>query len=89
MHYRLTHAASELSGFTCTNSLTMNERRPHAVLKISSSLLVNDRLRAVSSLSFPRVFLAFLRPSVELCTILSEFCARRISGTKTDYWQSK
>ena len=59
------------------------------VLKISSSLLVNDRPRAVSSLSFPRVFLAFLRPSVELCTILSEFCARRISGTKTDYWQSK
>ena len=66
MHYRLTHAASELSGFPCTNSLTMNERRPHAVWKISSSLLVNDRLRAVSSLSFPRVFLAFLRPSIEL-----------------------
>ena len=43
--YRLTHSASELSGFTCTSSLTMNEnfqyrtRPPSAVLKISSSLL--------------------------------------------------
>ena len=47
-NYRLTHSASELSGFTCTRSLTMNEkiqyrtRRPRAVLKISSSLLVNE-----------------------------------------------
>ena len=46
--YRLTHSASELSGFTCTSSLTMNEkfqyptRPPSAVLKISSSLLVNE-----------------------------------------------
>ena len=46
--YRLTHSASELSGFTCTSSLTINEkvqyrtRRPRAVLKISSSLLVNE-----------------------------------------------
>ena len=24
--YRLTHSASELSGFTCTSSLTMNEK---------------------------------------------------------------
>ena len=38
--YRLTHVASELSGFTCTSSLTMNEkflyrmRPPSAVLKI-------------------------------------------------------
>ena len=46
--YRLTHSASELSGFTYTNSLTMNEkfqyrtRPPRAVLKISSSLLVNE-----------------------------------------------
>ena len=37
--YRLTHSASELSGFTCTSSLTMNEkfqyrtRPPSAVLK--------------------------------------------------------
>ena len=44
------------------------------------------------SLSFPSVFLAFLRASVELlgserliCIILTKFCARRISGTKTDY----
>ena len=46
--YRLTHSASELSGFTCTSSLTMNEkyqyrtRPPSAVLIISSSLLVNE-----------------------------------------------
>ena len=46
--YRLTHSANELSGFTCTSSLTMNEkiqyrtRPPSAVLKISSSLLVNS-----------------------------------------------
>ena len=47
-NYRLTHSASELSGFTCTSSLTMNEkfqyymRRLSAVLKISRSLLVNE-----------------------------------------------
>ena len=47
-NYRLTHSASELWGFTCTSSLTMNEKfqyrtqRPRAVLKISSSLLVNE-----------------------------------------------
>ena len=47
-NYRLTHSASELSGFTCTSSLTMNEkfqyrtRPPSAVLKISSSLLVSE-----------------------------------------------
>ena len=47
-NYRLTHSASELSGFTCTSSLTMNEkfqyrtRPPSAVFKISSSLLVNE-----------------------------------------------
>ena len=41
--YRLTHTASELSAFTCTSSLTMNEkfqyrkRPPCAVLKISCS----------------------------------------------------
>ena len=44
------------------------------------------------SLSFPSVFLALLRASVELlsserliCIFFTEFCARRISGTKTDY----
>ena len=47
-NYRSTHSASELSGFTCTSSLTMNEkiqyrtRPPSAVLKISSSLLVSE-----------------------------------------------
>ena len=46
--YRLTHSAGELSGFTCTSSPTMNEKfqyrttPPSAVLKISSSLLVNE-----------------------------------------------
>ena len=33
--YRLTHSASELSGFPCMSSLTMNH-------KILSSLLVNE-----------------------------------------------
>ena len=39
VNYRLTHSASELLGFTCTSSLTMNEkfqyrtRPPSAVLK--------------------------------------------------------
>ena len=48
INYKLTHSASELSGFTCTSSLTMNEkiqyrtRPPSAVLKISNSLLVNE-----------------------------------------------
>ena len=52
-NYRLTHSASELSGFTCTSSLTMNEkfqyrtRPPSAVLKISS---INSR--AMSALIF-------------------------------------
>ena len=49
-NYRLTHSVSELSGFTCTctSSLTMNKKfqyctRPlSVVLKISSSLLVNE-----------------------------------------------
>ena len=39
---RLTHSASELSGFTCTSSLTINEALPNAVFKISSSLFVNE-----------------------------------------------
>ena len=56
-NYRLTHSASELSGFTCTSSLTMNEkfqyrtRPPSAVLKISSSLLVNE-CKWMSALTF-------------------------------------
>ena len=46
-NYRLTHSASELSGYTCTSSLTMNEKfqyrsNTNVVLKISSSLLVNE-----------------------------------------------
>ena len=42
--YRLTHSVSELAGFTCTNSLTKNEKfqyreaLPCAVSKISSSV---------------------------------------------------
>ena len=39
-NYRLTHSASELYGFTCTSSLTMNEKFQY--FKISSSLLVNE-----------------------------------------------
>ena len=38
--YRLTHSSSELSGFTCTSSLTMNEKfqyrtRPPSAVNIS------------------------------------------------------
>ena len=63
-NYRLTHSASELSGFTCTSSLTMNEkfqyrtRPPSAVLKIfefivSERVQVNpDNSRAMSALTF-------------------------------------
>ena len=62
--YRLTHSASELSGFTCTSSLTMNEkfqyrtRRPRAVLKkfefiVSELVQVNpNNSRAMSALTF-------------------------------------
>ena len=64
MNYRLTHSASELSGFTCTSSLTMNEkfqyrtRPPSAVLKnfefiVSERVQVNrDNSRAMSALTF-------------------------------------
>ena len=62
--YRLTHSASELSGFTCTSSLTMDEkfqyrtRPPSAVLKnfkfiVSERVQVNpDNSRAMSVLTF-------------------------------------
>ena len=62
--YRLTHSASELSGFTCPSSLTMNEkfqyrtRPPSAVLKnfefiVSERVQVNpDNSRAMSALTF-------------------------------------
>ena len=62
--YRLTHSASELSGFTCTSSLTMNEkfqyctRPPSAVLKnfefiVSERVQANpDSSRAMSALTF-------------------------------------
>ena len=35
-NYRLTHSASELSGFACTSSLTMNEnyRLTHSVSEL-------------------------------------------------------
>ena len=63
-NYRLTHSASESSGFTCTSSLTMNEkfqyhtRPPSAVLKnfefiVSERVQVNpDNSRAMSALTF-------------------------------------
>ena len=62
--YRLTHSASELSGFTCTSSLTINEkfqyhmRPPSGVLKnfefiVSERVQVNpDNSRAMSALTF-------------------------------------
>ena len=48
--YRLTHSASELSGFTCIRSLTMNEkfqyrtRRPRAALK-NFEFIVSERVQ--------------------------------------------
>ena len=63
-NYRLTHSASELSGFTCTSSLTMNEkfqyrtRPPSAVLKnfeciVSERVQINaDNSRAMSVSKF-------------------------------------
>ena len=63
VNYRLMHSASELLGFTCTSSLTMNEkfqyrtRRPREVFKISFIVIervqVNpDNSRAMSALTF-------------------------------------
>ena len=64
INYRLMHSASELSRFTCTSSLTMNEkfqyrtRPPSAVLKnfefiVSERVQVNpDNSRAMSALTF-------------------------------------
>ena len=62
VNYRLTHSASELSGFTCTSSPTINEKfqyrtRP-PVLKnfefiVSERVQVNpDNSRAMSALTF-------------------------------------
>ena len=62
--YRVTHSASELLGFTCMSSLTMNEkfqyrtRPPSALLKnfefiVSERVQVNpDNSRAMSALTF-------------------------------------
>ena len=50
INYRLTHSASELSGFTCTSSLTMNEkfqygtRPPSAVLK-NFEFIISERVQ--------------------------------------------
>ena len=63
-NYRLTHSASELSGFTCTSSLTMNEKiqyrtRPPSAVSwnfkfiVSELVQVNpDNSRAMSALTF-------------------------------------
>ena len=59
INYRLTHSASELSGFTCTSSLTMNEKfQYYTILKnfefiVSELVQVNpDNSRAMSALTF-------------------------------------
>ena len=47
--YRLTHSASELSGFTCTSSLTMNEKFQF----VRERVQVNpDNSRAMTTLTF-------------------------------------
>ena len=62
--FRLTHSASELSGFTCTSSLTMNKKfqyckRPRSVVLKNFKFIVSDRVqvnpdnsRAMSALTF-------------------------------------
>ena len=54
--YRLTHSASELSGFTCTSSLTMNEKNfntENFEFIVSERVLVNpDNSRVMSALTF-------------------------------------
>ena len=56
VNYRLTHSASELSGFTCTSSLTMNEKfqyRTSFSFIVSELVQVNpDNSRAMSALTF-------------------------------------
>ena len=55
-NYRLTHSASELSGFTCTSSLTMNEAEcgiENFEFIVSERVQVNpDNSRAMSALTF-------------------------------------
>ena len=63
-NYRLTHSASELSGFTCTSSLTRNEKfqyrtRPPSAVLINFEFIVSERVqvntdnsRAMSVLTF-------------------------------------
>ena len=54
-NYRLTHSASELSGFTCTSSLTMNEKFQYEKFEfiVSERVQVNpDNSRAMSALTF-------------------------------------
>ena len=64
INYRLTYSASELSGFTCTSSLTMNEKfqyrtRPSSALLKNFEFIVSERVqvnpdnsRAMSALTF-------------------------------------
>ena len=53
-NYRLTHLASELSGFTCTSSITMNKkfqnrtRRPRRVLK-NFEFIVGERVQVINN----------------------------------------
>ena len=64
VNYRLTHSASELSGFTCTSSMTMNSKFsiPHSAAScgienfefiVSERVQVNpDNSRAMIALTF-------------------------------------
>ena len=45
-NYRLTHSASEISGFTCTSSLTMNEKLQYSIENLHHD---NDVTEVVSS----------------------------------------
>ena len=64
--YALTHSASELSGFTCTSSLTMKEkfqyrtRPPSAVFKKIFEFIVCERVQVNPNISRAMSVLTFL-----------------------------
>ena len=63
--YRLTHSASELSGFTCTSSLTMNEKFsiPHEAASCgieNFEFIVSERVQVNADNSLATSALTFL-----------------------------
>ena len=54
-NYRLTHSASELSGFTCTRSLTMNEKFEYRKIEAAEcgienfEFIVSERVQVITT----------------------------------------